>query len=43
MYGSARQSYLSMLDPIQNQVLKLCLEAFRTSPVESHRVEANEM
>ena len=32
-----------MLDPIQNQALRLCLGAFRTSPVESLRVEANEM
>ena len=43
VFGSARQSYLSMLDPIQNQALRLCLGAFRTSPVESLRVEANEM
>src|SRR3954465_4325399 len=31
-----------MLDPIQNQALRLCLGAFRTSPVESLRVEADE-
>jgi len=31
-----------MLDPIQNQALRLCLGAFRTSPVESLQVEANE-
>ena len=43
VFGSARQSYLSMLNPIQNQALRLCLGAFRTSPVESLRVEANEM
>ena len=43
VFGSARQSYLSMLDPIQNQALRLCLGAFRTSPVESLRVEGNEM
>jgi ribonuclease HI len=42
VYGSARNSYLSMLDPIQNQSLRLCLGAFRTSPVESLQVEANE-
>jgi ribonuclease HI len=42
VYGSARSSYLAMLDPIQNQALRLCLGAFRTSPVESLQVEANE-
>ena len=35
MYGSARKSYLQMLDPIHNQGLRLCLGAFRISPVES--------
>src|SRR3989442_14110663 len=35
VYGSARKSYLQMLDPIQNLSLRLCLGAFRTSPVES--------
>ena len=33
MYGSARKSYLQILDPIHNQGLRLCLGAFRTSPV----------
>ena len=42
VYGSARKSYLQMLDPIQNLSLRLCLGAFRTSPVESLQVEANE-
>ena len=40
MYGSARKSYLQMLDPIHNQGLRLCLGAFRTSPVESLYVDA---
>src|SRR3989441_6474715 len=31
-----------MLDPIQNLSLRLCLGAFRTSPVESLQIEANE-
>jgi len=31
VYGSARKSYLQMLDPIQNHALRLCLGAFRTS------------
>ena len=42
MYGSARKSYLQMLDPIHNQGLRLCLGAFRTSPVESLYVDAYE-
>ena len=42
IYGSARKSYLQMLDPIQNLSLRLCLGAFRTSPIESLQVEANE-
>jgi len=35
VYGSARPSYLRMLDPIQNHALRLCLGAFRTSPCSS--------
>ena len=42
VYGSARQSYLSQLDPVQNEALRLCLGAFRTSPMHSLYVEANE-
>ena len=42
MYGSACKSYLQMLDPIYNQGLRLCLGAFRTSPVESLYVDAHE-
>jgi len=42
VYGSARGSYLQMLDPIQNQALRLCLGAFRTSPSSSLSVLANE-
>ena len=41
VYGSARKSYLQMLDPIHNQGLRLCLGAFRTS-VESLYVDAHE-
>jgi len=33
VYGSARKSYPRMLEPIQNQALRTCLGAFRTSPV----------
>ena len=42
IYGSARESYLKDLDQIHHQGLRLCLGAFRTSPVESLYVEANE-
>ena len=42
VYSSARKSYLEKLKPIQNQGLRLCLGAFRTSPMESLYVEANE-
>jgi hypothetical protein len=31
-----------MLDPIQNQCIRLCLEAFRTTPCKSLQIEANE-
>ena len=42
VYGSARKSYLQMLDPIQTLSLRLCVGAFRTFPVESLQVEGNE-
>ena len=43
MYGSARPSYIKRLDTVHNQGLRLCLGAFRTSPVQSLLyVEANE-
>ena len=38
----ARASYIKTLDPIHNQGLRICLGAFRTSPMESLYVEANE-
>ena len=41
-YGSARKSYLMMLDTVHHQRLRLALGAFRTSPVESLYVEAEE-
>jgi ribonuclease HI len=43
VYGSARESYLQPLDRIQNAALRVCLGAFRTSPIPSLHVEANEM
>ena len=42
IYGSARKSYLEMLDPIHHQGLILALGAFITSPSESLLAEANE-
>ena len=41
-YGSARKSYLQMLDTVHNQGLRLALGAFRTSPVSSLNVETDE-
>ena len=40
VYGSARLSYIKRLDTVHNQGLRLCLGAFRTSPVQSIYVEA---
>ena len=42
VYGSARKSYLQMLDTVHNQGLRIALGAFKTSPVQSLYVEANE-
>jgi len=42
VYGAARKSYLQMLEPVQNQALRICLGAFRTTPIESLHIEANE-
>ena len=43
VYGSARGSYLQPLDRVQNAALRICLGAFRTSPIPSLHVEANEL
>ena len=42
VYGSARESYIQMLDTVHSQGIKISMGAFRTSPVESLHVEANE-
>ena len=42
VYGSARKSYTQILDAVHHQGLRLCLGAFKTSPIESLYVEANE-
>ena len=42
VYGSARPSYLKILEPIHNHALRLSLGAFRTSPAVSLCVQATE-
>jgi len=42
LYGSARKSYISKLEPIANQALRLCLGAFRTSPTTSLQILCHE-
>ena len=42
VYGSACPSYIKLLDTVHHQWLRFSLGAFRTSPVESLYVEANE-
>ena len=42
VYGSARSSYIKMINTVHHQGLRLALGAFRTSPVESLYVEAGE-
>ena len=42
VYGSARDSYIESLDRIQNLALRICLGAFRTTPIPSLHVEAHE-
>ena len=42
VYGSARKSYVKLLDPVHHQGLRLSLSVFRTSPIQSLYVEARE-
>ena len=42
VYGSARKSYVKLLDPVHHQGLQLSLGVFRTSPVQSLYIEARE-
>ena len=42
IYGSARKSYLKILDTVHHQGLRLALGDFRTSPIPSLYVEADE-
>ena len=43
VYGSARPSYIKMINTVHHQGLRLAIGAFRTSPVESLYVEAGEL
>jgi hypothetical protein len=40
VYGSARKNVLKALDPIHHQGLRICLGAFRTTPIDSLYVES---
>ena len=42
VYGSARKSYLKPIETIQNESLRICMGAYKTSPISSLHVEANE-
>ena len=42
VYGSARDSYLQLLDRVQNAALRICLGSYRTTPISSLYVEAVE-
>ena len=42
VWGSARKSYIKILDPVHHAGLRICIGAFRTSPVDSLYVEAGE-
>ena len=42
VYGSARKTYLQILNPVQNLGLRLITGAFRTSPADSLQIETNE-
>lgn len=41
VYYTAAPSTLKLLDPIHHQALRICLGAYRTTPIESLYVEAN--
>ena len=43
VYESASNSYIKQLDTIQNEALRICLGAFKSSPINSLHVEANEL
>ena len=43
VYGAARPSYIQKLESVHNAGLRLCTGAYRTSPIPSLQVEANEL
>ena len=43
VYGTARESNLNKLNPVHHQAIRLCLGAYRSSPVESLYVESGEL
>jgi len=43
VYGSARKSYLKILERVANQALKICRRAYCTSPVSSLEVLAHDL
>ena len=43
VYGAARSSYIKRLEAVINSALRICLGAYRTSPIHSLQVEANEI
>ncbi len=43
VYGSAAETSLGKLDHIQNQVLRLCAGAIKTTPITALQVEMGEM
>jgi len=43
VYGAARPSYIKRLETVHNAALRICLGAYRTSPISSLQVEANEL
>jgi len=42
VYGSAHKSYLKILDLAVNQAIRICLGAYRTSPISSLQVIAHQ-
>ena len=43
VYGAVRRYHLKQIETIENEALRICLGAFRTSPISSLHVEANEL
>ena len=43
IYGAARKHYLKQIETIENEALRISLGAYRTTPITSLHVEANEL